>query len=264
MSLDNMALRSFFFGSGEIAAIGAHLSPDLQHRASRFDVIMGWLWKCRTMALAPDSNEVMLLIIAVDARGHYSRAIPTGYYGNAFPLLIAVSTAGELCKNPVSYAIGLVKEAKDRVDMEYMRSAANLIVLRRGQRRRIAGAVYSLTDETKAWFHDFDFGWGKPVYVGPAQPSVAPALPWASSFVLPFKNANGEDGAVVPVFLPSSPGYGQVGRRDGQATAAPTGRRCGHAAATSSWVPRRHQEVRTLNCPLMHIAVRIVRAVVNI
>jgi len=150
--------------------------------------------------LAADSNEVMLLIIAVDARGRCGRAIPTGYYGNAFALPIAVSTAGELCKNPVSYAVGLVKEAKDRVDMEYMRSAANLIVRRRGQRRRITGAA--LTDETKARFHDFDFGWGKPGDVGPAQPSVAPALPWASGFVLPFKNANGEDGAVVLVFLP--------------------------------------------------------------
>jgi hypothetical protein len=80
--------------------------------------------------LAADSNEVMLLIIVVDAGGRCGRAIPTGYYGNAFALPIAVSTAGELCKNPVSYAVGLVKEAKDRVDLEYMRSAANLIVRR--------------------------------------------------------------------------------------------------------------------------------------
>jgi benzyl alcohol O-benzoyltransferase len=169
---DDMALRSFFFGPGEIAAIRDQLSPDLQKRASRFDVIAGWLWKHRTMALAPDysADEPMLILVVVNARGRDREAtgcagIPTGYYGNAFAIPVAVSTAGELCANPVSYAVGLVKEAKDR-------------------------------------FHDLDFGWGRPEYGGPAEAVGTPALPWLSSFILPFKNASGEDGAVVPVCLP--------------------------------------------------------------
>ncbi|PWZ07180.1 Benzyl alcohol O-benzoyltransferase [Zea mays] len=206
---DDMALRSFFFGPGEIAAIRDQLSPDLQKRASRFDVIAGWLWKHRTMALAPDysADEPMLILVVVNARGRDREAtgcagIPTGYYGNAFAIPVAVSTAGELCANPVSYAVGLVKEAKDKVDMEYMRSAANLIVLRGRRSPRFTVGMYSLTDETKARFHDLDFGWGRPVYGGPAEAVGTPALPWLSSFILPFKNASGEDGAVVPVCLP--------------------------------------------------------------
>jgi len=37
-----------------------------------------------------------------------------------------MSTAGELCTNPLSYAVELVKKAKNQVDMEYIRSTADL------------------------------------------------------------------------------------------------------------------------------------------
>ncbi|CAL4894722.1 unnamed protein product [Urochloa decumbens] len=213
LSPDDMALRSFFFGPREVAAIRAQLAPRLQELATRFDAVAGWLWKSRTAALAPDPDEVMLLLIVVNARGRCRSSsssktttiggIPAGYYGNAFAAPTAVSTAGELCANPVSYAVELVRKAKDEVDMEYMRSSADLIALRRGQQDpRVTAGTYTLTDVTRARFDDLDFGWGKPVYGGPAEAVGSPSLPWIASFLLPFKNANGEDGLVVPVCLP--------------------------------------------------------------
>ncbi|CAM0150848.1 unnamed protein product [Urochloa decumbens] len=198
---DDMVLRSFFFGPPEIAAIRAQLSPSLRKRATRFDAVAGWLWKLRTVALAPaDTGEPMVLILVVNARGRCH--IPAGYYGNAFAIPVAMSAAGQLCANPVSYAVELVKKAKDEVDMEYMQSAADLIVLRRGQGSPVTAGTYSLSDETRARFDDLDFGWGKPVYGGPAEAVGVPALPWVASFLLPFKNGDGEDGMAVPVCLP--------------------------------------------------------------
>ncbi|KAF8687809.1 hypothetical protein HU200_042747 [Digitaria exilis] len=197
--------RSFFFGPKEIAAIRAELSPELQKRATKFDTIAGWLWKFRTVALAPDdSNEVMPLAIIVNARGRRSSiVIPAGYYGNAFVAPVATSTAGEICENPLSYTVELVNKAKDEVDMEYVRSMADLIVLR-GRKTPLptAPGTYYLSDVTRARFEDHDFGWGRPVYGGPAEGVGSQSFPWVLSFVLPFKNANGEDGVVVPVCLP--------------------------------------------------------------
>ena len=206
LPLDNavLRLRSFFFGPREIAAIRAQLPPHLQKRATKFDTIAAWVWKFRTVALAPDPDDVMELLVVVNARGRNTAAagIPIGYYGNAVALPAAISTAGELCANPLSYAVELVKKAKNQVDMDYMRSTADLIVLRRGQSARFTTGMYCLSDQTRARFDDLDFGWGKPVYVGPAEAFAAPSMSWLVSFLLPYKNTNGEDGIVVPMCLP--------------------------------------------------------------
>ncbi|CAO2148746.1 unnamed protein product [Urochloa humidicola] len=200
---DDMVLRSFLFGAREFAAIRAQLSPSLRKRTTRFDAVAGWLWKLRTVALAPaDPNEAMVMIPVVNARGRCHSHIPAGYYGNALAFPVAMSTAGELCANPMSYAIELVKKAKDEVDMEYMRSAADLFAHRRGQVSPVTAGRYSLVDQTRARFDDLDFGWGKAVYGGPAEAVGVASLPWVASFILPFRNGDGEDGMAVPVCLP--------------------------------------------------------------
>lgn len=72
-------------------------------------------------ALSPDSDPKMTVAFTIDARGRRkgttSVGIPSGYYGNAFVTPVAISTTRELCTNPMSYDVELVKKDKNK---EYM------------------------------------------------------------------------------------------------------------------------------------------------
>ncbi|RLN05426.1 hypothetical protein C2845_PM13G22680 [Panicum miliaceum] len=152
--------RYFFFGPGELAAIRAQLASCQRSRYTTFEVLSGFVWKLRTMALGPDADEEMRLICVVSARGDGGKTpglrIPRGYYGNSMVLPAAVSRAGDLCANPFGYAVELVREAKGTVVL-------------RGLPHFMAVRSFLLTELTKAGFGDLDFGWGRPVYGGPAK-----------------------------------------------------------------------------------------------
>ncbi|KAI4345015.1 hypothetical protein L6164_012185 [Bauhinia variegata] len=55
--LDNMIGRSFFFGLNELAAI-RHLVPYHLRQSSTFEILTACLWRCRTIAMQFDPNDV--------------------------------------------------------------------------------------------------------------------------------------------------------------------------------------------------------------
>uniref|UniRef100_A0ACD5YC18 Uncharacterized protein n=1 Tax=Avena sativa TaxID=4498 RepID=A0ACD5YC18_AVESA len=202
MPLDDLLThRSLFFGPRELAAVRSHMPSSLRHSTTTFELLTGCLWKCRTMALAPAADETMRMICIVNLRGPgHGGSIPRGYYGNAFAFAVAMSTAGDLCANPVGYAVELVMKAKREVDLEYVRSVARLMV-RRGRPHFAVANAYLVSDVSKAGIRDLDYGWGKSAYAGPAKGGVG-VIPGVASFLIAVKNAMGEDGVAVPVCLP--------------------------------------------------------------
>ncbi|XP_042475861.1 benzyl alcohol O-benzoyltransferase-like [Macadamia integrifolia] len=192
-SLDDMAHRSFFFGPAEVAALWKHVPPNF-HSCSRFELLTACLWRCRTIAIQPDPNDEMRLMCIINVRAKLRPPLPVGFYGNALAYPVAISSAANLCQNSLGYALELVKKVKNSVNDEYMRSVADLMVMK-GRPPFTMVRTYLVSDLTRAGFRNVDFGWGKAVYGGAALGRVA-------SFQIPFRNHKGEDGIVVPIYLP--------------------------------------------------------------
>ncbi|KAF2308691.1 hypothetical protein GH714_013020 [Hevea brasiliensis] len=195
LDLPNMAHLSFFFGPREMRSLRSHLPPHLR-KCSTFELLTACLWKCRTIALELDPDEIVRLLCVINLRGKQNQLkVPNGYYGNAFAFPAALSTAGELCKNPLEYAIESIRKAKNLMSEEYIRSVADLMVIK-GRPHYTTVWNFLVADTTWAGLVEVDFGWGKPLFGGPIG-----ALPYRSFFSR-FKNSNGEYGIVVPILLP--------------------------------------------------------------
>ncbi|GAU48000.1 hypothetical protein TSUD_404770 [Trifolium subterraneum] len=200
---DIMVHHIFFFGPTEVATIRSLLPPDQQlQQYSNFEIIAAYFWRCRTIALQLDANEEVRIISVVDARSKsVNLLLPKGYYGNALAFPVAITTARKLIENPLAYALSLVKKAKANVTKEYMHSVADLMVIK-GRPPFTTAGLFFVSDVTRAGFREVDFGWGKAIYGGPAKGGDG-ALPGQAVFHLPFTNAKGEKGLVIPVFLPN-------------------------------------------------------------
>lgn len=202
---DVFAHHAFFFGPTEIAAIRAQAPPALRSAVSRFDLVGAFMWRCRTAALHffdPDDDDAAAIVVRLHmfvnarVRNRSRRPVPRGYYGNAFAFAAASAPAGELCRRPFRYALQLLLEAKARASREgYVQSVAGFNAARRRPPFPKA-RTYLISDVTQAGMLAVDFGWGRPVYGGPATIMLA-------SFHQEGRNEAGEPGIVVPIRLPA-------------------------------------------------------------
>uniref|UniRef100_A0A2N9GL91 O-acyltransferase WSD1 C-terminal domain-containing protein n=1 Tax=Fagus sylvatica TaxID=28930 RepID=A0A2N9GL91_FAGSY len=111
-----------------------------------------------------------------------------------------LTTAGELCENPLEYALELVRTAKANVTEEYVRSFIDLVVTK-GRPHTTIVQSYVVSNTVRVGLY-MDYGWGKAVYGGLAKIFERPSLS-ATTFYIQVKNSRGEDGIMVPMCLPT-------------------------------------------------------------
>ncbi|KAH0647225.1 hypothetical protein KY290_035137 [Solanum tuberosum] len=191
---DKLIQQSFFFGNTEMEVIKNQVPSNCG--CTKFELLVAFLWKCRTIALDLHPEEIVHLTYLINIRGKSLEfELPPGYYGNAFITPAAISKAGLLCSNPLTYAVEMIKKLKDHMNEEYIKSLTDLIVIK-GRPELSKSWNFIISDNRSFGFDKYDFGWGEPIFGG------VPKAVSLISFGVPVKNDNGEKGILIAISLP--------------------------------------------------------------
>ncbi|GAB4850560.1 hypothetical protein Ancab_029869 [Ancistrocladus abbreviatus] len=140
---------------------------------SSYEMLAGHVWRsvCKARSL-PDDQETKLYI-ATDGRSRWQPPLPPGYFGNVIFTTTPIGEAGHLMSKPTWYAASRIHEALVRMDNEYLRSALDYLELQPDLTALVRGAHtfrcpnLGITSWTRLPIHDADFGWGRPIFMGP-------------------------------------------------------------------------------------------------
>lgn len=189
---EQIVWRSFHFDNEKLATLKKMATTDGQiiSSCSNFEAIAALVWRARTIALKMKPHQLLKLLFPVDFRSKMKPPMPR-YIGNAVVEACCLCTAGELIDEPISFTVGRIQEAIERVNEDYVQSWIDSLDVHQFD-------LLSLTSLALASWQRFDygstdFGWGKPRTFGTGD------LPGGCLFM-----ADGSDrkGIVVVLGLP--------------------------------------------------------------
>ncbi|XP_077238155.1 shikimate O-hydroxycinnamoyltransferase-like [Tasmannia lanceolata] len=141
---------------------------------SSYELLAGHVWRCACKARDLADDQETKMYIATDGRSRLRPALPPGYFGNAIFTATPIAVSGDLQSKPLTYAAGRIHDALVRMDDEYLRSALDYLELQPDLSALVRGAHtfrcpnIGITSWARLPIHDADFGWGRPIFMGPA------------------------------------------------------------------------------------------------
>nr|AGW27210.1 rosmarinic acid synthase 5 [Salvia miltiorrhiza] len=140
-----------------------------------YEAVIGHVWRCVCAARRLPTHQQTKLLFSVNGRPRLRPPLPPGFFGNVNFYTTSTALCGELVSNPVEFAVEKVHEAAAQMKDEYLRSAIDYLEVQppsMSTASRSHKSVRCPNLDITSWVQlsSFkpDFGWGKPVYVGPA------------------------------------------------------------------------------------------------
>ncbi|TVU41665.1 hypothetical protein EJB05_15204, partial [Eragrostis curvula] len=155
-------------------------------RLSTFAVVAANVWRCVSLARGVPPEQPTMLLAAVDGRTRLRRPpLPDGYFGN---VVFTAAPIAETATVTNGEAAGVIQAALDRMDGDYCRSALDYLDQQPDLSALARGSTtfrynLGLTSWVRMPTHVADFGWGRPVFMGPgaiAQEGLGFVLPSTS------------------------------------------------------------------------------------
>lgn len=140
---------------------------------SSYEMLSGHVWRCVCKARNLPDDQLTKLYIATDGRARLRPSLPPGYFGNVIFTTTPVAVAGELMSQPTWYAAGKIHDGLVKMDNDYLKSALDYLELQPDLKALVRGAHsfrcpnLGITSWARLPIHDADFGWGRPIFMGP-------------------------------------------------------------------------------------------------
>ncbi|KAF5956748.1 hypothetical protein HYC85_003973 [Camellia sinensis] len=141
---------------------------------SSYEVLAAHVWRCACMARGLPDDQTTKLYMATDGRSRLHPPLPLGYFGNVLFTATSIALSGDVKSQPLKYTVENLHDALTRMDNDYLRSAMDYLALQPDPTALIRGAHtfqcpnLNVVSWTRLPIHDADFGWGRPIYTGPA------------------------------------------------------------------------------------------------
>lgn len=136
-------------------------------KCTSFEAIVAHLWRARTRAIFDDLDEFSTVLFAVDIRAKMSPPLPNGFVGNAVVTAFSSAKVKDLMEKPFRFCVEKVKEGRDRVTEDYVKSVIDWLEVYKGVPSTCNGKNFYVSAWWKLNFGDLDFGYGKTVFGGP-------------------------------------------------------------------------------------------------
>ncbi|PHU24187.1 Rosmarinate synthase [Capsicum chinense] len=165
---------------------------------SSYEMLAGHVWRSTCMARGLAQDQETKLYIATDGRARLRPSLPSGYFGNVIFTATPVAVAGDLQSKPIWYAASKIHDQLAIMDNDYLRSALDYLELQPDLKALVRGAHtfkcpnLGITSWSRLPIHDADFGWGRPIFMGPGGIAYE-----GLSFILPSPTNDGSQSVAI-------------------------------------------------------------------
>ncbi|VAH11929.1 unnamed protein product [Triticum turgidum subsp. durum] len=141
-------------------------------RFSTYTMLSAHVWRCVSRARGLPSEQPTKLYCAIDGRKRLNPPLPEGFLGNVLFTATPILEAGKVVCG-LADAAKIIQMELDRMDDDYCRSALDYLELQPDLSALVRGAQtyrcpnLGITSWVNLPVHNADFGWGRPVFMGP-------------------------------------------------------------------------------------------------
>lgn len=171
---NDSSIYNFKIRKGELDSLKAKATHDGNKvKYSSYEVLSAHIWRCVSKARNLHEDQQSKMYVALDARSRLRPPLPLGYFGNAIFMATPMALARDITSKRIDYAMSIIHEALVKTNDEYLRSALDYLELQGDLTALVRGShTYespniSITSWTRLPIYDADFGWGRPIFMGP-------------------------------------------------------------------------------------------------